>query len=342
MKKLLYSIPVVLVLLLALPVTAFAAPLDDGKVVLGSHYVLESGETLDGDLVVLGGIAELKEDSMVYGNVFVMGGNLEADGYIEGDLAVMGGNVELGPNAVVEGDVVTLGGNVNRGLAIIEGDFMSEDVFDFPMNLGFTRDNGFPMQFGGFQGFQGYQGFGRSMGTRILAYFFQAFLLAALAALVVVFIPEHTKRVASTLADQTWISGGIGILTMIVAPILIFFLFITICFAVLGFLGVFILVVAGVFGWIAMGMEVGDRLAKALEREWQPVVAAAAGTFIVTLVLMGIGFIPCIGWLAPFLVGAAGLGAVILTRFGTREYIPGGAEAEPVKKPPARKTTKAS
>ncbi|MFA9404222.1 MAG: hypothetical protein ACERKX_00220 [Anaerolineales bacterium] len=342
MKKLFYSIPIVLVLLLAVPVTAFAAPLDDGKVVLGSHYVLESGETLDGDLVVLGGIAELMEDSTVYGSVFVMGGSLEADGYIDGDLAVMGGNVDLGPNAVVDGDVVTLGGNVDPGLAIVKGTITSEQVFDFPMNFDSNRDYGFPTQFGGFQGFQGFQGFGMSMGTRILAYFFQAFLLAALAALVVVFIPEHTKRVASTLAEQTWISGGIGILTMIVAPILIFFLFITICFAVIGFLGVFILVVAGVFGWIAMGMEVGDRLAKALEREWQPVLSASAGTFVVTLVLMGIGgFVPCIGWLAPFLVGAAGLGAVILTRFGTREYIPGGAEAESAK-PPARKTTKAS
>ena len=340
MKKLFYSIPIVLVLLLALPVTAFAAPLDDGKVVLGSHYVLDSGETLDGDLVVLGGIAELMEDSTVYGSVFVMGGSLEADGYIDGDLAVMGGNAHLGPNAVVDGDVVTLGGNVDPGLAIVKGTITSEQVFDFPMSFDATRSYSFPQQF---RGFQGFQGFGMSMGTRILAFFFQAFLLAALAALVVVFIPEHTKRVASTLAEQTWISGGIGILTMIVAPILIFFLFITICFAVLGFLGVFILVVAGVFGWIAMGMEVGDRLAKALEREWQPVLSASAGTFVVTLVLMGIGgFVPCIGWLAPFLVGAAGLGAVILTRFGTREYISGGAEEEPAKKTPARKTTKAT
>ncbi len=338
MKKLFYSIPVVLVLLLVLPVTAFAAPLDDGRVVLGSYYVLESGETLDGDLVVVGGSAVLEEDSMVNGNVFVMGGNLDADGTIDGDLAVMGGNASLGPNAMIVGDVITLGGNVNRGLASIEGDFVSENVFDFPMNFGPTRGYGFPMQLSGFQSLHG---FGTSMGTRILWYFFQAFLLAALAALVVVFIPEQTKRVASTLAEQTWISGGIGILTMIVAPILIFFLFITICFAILGFLGAFILAVAGVFGWIAMGMEVGDRLAKALEREWQPVLSASAGTFIVTLVLMGIGFIPCIGWLAPFLVGAAGLGAVILTRFGTREYIPGGVEAEPAKKP-VRKTTKSS
>ena len=339
MKKLFYSIPVVLVLLLALPVTAFAVPLADGRVVLGSDYVLASGETLDGDLVVLGGTAVLEENSMVNGNVFVMGGNLDADGFIDGDLAIMGGNASLGPNAVVDGDVVTLGGNVDPGLAIIKGKITSEQVFDFPINFGSTSSYRFPQQF---RGFQDFPGFGMSMGTRILMYFFQAFLLAALAALVVVFIPEQTKRVASALTEQPWISGGIGLLTMIVAPILIFFLFITICFAVLGFLGVFILVVAGVFGWIAVGMEVGDRLAKALEREWQPVLAAAAGTLIVSLVLMGIGFFPCIGWLAQFLVGAAGLGAVILTRFGTREYVPGGSEAEPAKKPPARKTTKAS
>ena len=335
MKKLIYSIPIVLVLLLALPVTALAAPLDDGRVVIGSDYVLASGETLDGDLVVLGGTAVLEADSMVDGNVFVMGGNLDADGYIDGDLAIMGGNASLGPNAVVEGDVVTLGGNVDPGLAMIRGQIMSEQVFDFPMDFNYAR---------GFRpstDFNAFQGFGMGMGGRILWYFFQAFLLAALAALVVVFIPEHTKRVASVLTEQPWLSGGIGILTMIVAPILIIFLFITICLALLGFLGVFILVVAGVFGWIAVGMEVGDRLAMSLDREWQPVLAAAVGTLIVTLVLNGIGFIPCIGWLAPFLIGAVGLGAVILTRFGTRDYISGGAGTELAKKP-ASKTTKSS
>lgn len=336
MKKLLYSIPIVLVLVLAVPVTALAAPLEDGRVVLGSYYVLESGDTLDGDLVVLGGAALLEVDSTVRGDVFIMGGNLEADGYITGDLAVMGGNATLGPSAVVGGDVVTFGGNVNKGIAVIEGDFISEGDFAFPTGFNFSRGYDYPMHFSSMGGF------GMSWAARILGYLFQAFLLAAIAALVVVFIPEPTQRVANALNEYIWVSGGVGILTTIVAPAVIFFLLITICFAVLGFIGIFIIVVAGVFGWIAVGLEVGERFAKALEREWQPVLAAGVGTLVLSLVLLGIGMVPCIGWLAPYLIGSAGLGAVILTRFGTRDYIQGGEASPPAKKTTTRKTTKSS
>jgi hypothetical protein len=68
---------------------------------------------------------------------------------------------------------------------------------------------------------------------------------------------------------------------------------------------------------------VGQRIAQALEQEIQPIVVAGIGTLVVALVVLGFGFIPCIGWLAPALVGAYGLGGVILTRFGTRFYTPG-------------------
>jgi hypothetical protein len=49
-----------------------------------------------------------------------------------------------------------------------------------------------------------------------------------------------------------------------------------------------------------------------------------------------------VGWLAPLLVGSAGLGAVILTRFGSREYATASASAElpppeNKKKAPAKK-----
>ena len=35
----------------------------------------------------------------------------------------------------------------------------------------------------------------------------------------------------------------------------------------------------------------------------------------------GIGLVPCVGWIAPFLVAAMGLGGVILTRFGSQPYL---------------------
>jgi hypothetical protein len=76
-----------------------------------------------------------------------------------------------------------------------------------------------------------------------------------------------------------------------------------------------------VFGWIALGLEVGKRLAIALNQEYQPVVMAGLGTLVLSLVVNGINFIPCVGWFAPFLVSAVGLGGVILSRFGTQTYV---------------------
>jgi len=39
--------------------------------------------------------------------------------------------------------------------------------------------------------------------------------------------------------------------------------------------------------------------------------------------------VPCLGWLFGWIVGLAGLGAVVLTRFGTQPYEPSRIESEP-------------
>ena len=109
----------------------------------------------------------------------------------------------------------------------------------------------------------------------------------------------------------------------------------------LSFLTVVALIVAVVFGWVAIGVEVGRRMVEAFEWEMHPAAAAGIGTLAVGFVIGGIGLkIPCIGWLAPLLVGSAGLGAVILTRFGSREYQTASATAE-LPPPPEKKKTPA-
>jgi hypothetical protein len=99
-----------------------------------------------------------------------------------------------------------------------------------------------------------------------------------------------------------------------------------------------VLVAAWVLGMIAMGLEVGNRLSEATNQEFQPVVAAGLGTLILSLVVNGIGLIPCIGWVVPFLVGIIGTGAVLMSRFGGHEY---GVETMPEEKPklPAETTS---
>jgi hypothetical protein len=331
MKRLIYALLFVLVFTLMLPVTAFAAGPGDGRVVLGTDFVLESGETLTGDLAVIGGTATLEEDTVVTGTVAIIGGNLVAEGFIQGDLAVVGGNVRFGPQAVLEGDLVSFGGNVNRGTAQIQGDFISGEEMDIPLT--FTFDEVFSDFAPVMRPFMW-----ESLGWSVMRYFFQAIMMAALAVLVVMFLPDQTRLVADTIVDQPLLAGAFGLLTTVVAPILIVLLIITICFAIVGFVGAVVLVAAWVFGTIALGLEVGERLRKATSAEFQPVVAAGIGTLIFSLVVNGIGFIPCVGWLAPFLVGAVGLGAVLMTRFGTRPYMSGVAETagSDAPKPPVK------
>jgi hypothetical protein len=310
MKRIFTMSLVTLVLLLALPVTAFAGGQYDGRVVLGGNYVLESGEVLEGDLAVIGGQATLEVDSLVQGSVFLVGGNLVGYGEVSGDLAVVGGNANLGPSAIVGGDLVTIGGNVNRSGAIIKGEVISGEEFNVPMDFHWAADwDNFVVG-----------GYGRSFQARVMSYLFQSVVLAALSVLVLMFWPKQTQLVAETVVGQPMIAGAFGLLTVIVAPILILLLIVTICLAVVGIGGIIVLVAAWVLGWIAMGLEVGQRLAKASNQDWQPVVAGGLGTLIFSLVVNGIGFIPCIGWIAPLLVGAVGLGAVLMTRFGTRQY----------------------
>ena len=312
MKRILSVSLVMLVLLMALPVTAFAGGQYDGRVVLGGNFVLESGEVLDGDLAVIGGQATLEAGSRVQGTVFLVGGNLVAYGEVTSDMAIIGGNANLGPSAVVGGDLVTFGGNVNRSGARIEGEVISSDELNVPFDFDLTGNwDQIPFVYGGY---------GRSFQGRVLTYLFQSFMLAALAVLVLMFWPKQTQMVATTVVEQPVIAGAFGLLTTIVAPILFLLLIVTICFAVVGLVGGVVLVAAWVLGWIALGLEVGQRLAKAANQDWQPVIAGGMGTLIFSLVVNGIGFIPCVGWLAPFLLGAVGLGAVLMTRFGTRSY----------------------
>jgi hypothetical protein len=326
MKRLLSVSLVTLVLLLALPVTAFAGGQYDGRVVLGGNFVLESGDVLDGDLAVIGGQATLETESIVRGSVFLVGGNLVGYGQVTGDMAIVGGNANLGPSAVIGGDLITIGGNVNRSGAVIEGDVISGEEFDVPMNFNWSADWDDYI----------FRGYGRSFEARVLGYLFQSFMLAALSVLVLMFWPKQTKMVADTVVEQPLIAGAIGLLTMVVAPILLVLLIVTICLAVVGIGGVIVLIAAWVMGWIALGLEVGERLAKAANQDWQPVVAGGLGTLIFSLVVNGIGFIPCIGWLAPFVLGATGIGAVLMTRFGTRKYGIQVSEVPPTDPEPAK------
>lgn len=311
------------VLLLAFPGQALAQRPSGDQVVFGGQFTLEDGEIINGNLAVFGGSALLEEGSRVNGSVAVMGGSVDIHGEVNGSINVIGGSVYLSETAHVRGDIVTVGGDVDREPgAQVDGSSRRSDPEDFRLPQ-FTRPGQFTPNIGVNL---------RPIGA-FLWFIFQSLALSALAVLVALFLLAPTQRVSQTIIVQPVISGAMGFLTLIIAPALLLLLAVTIILIPLSLLGFLALAVALVFGWIAVGLEVGHRLAGLFKTAWTAPISAGLGTLVLTIVASAIWQIPCIGWVAPFVVAMMGLGGVIMSRFGTRTYL-GNAITPPPPPPP--------
>jgi hypothetical protein len=305
----------------------------DGRVVFGQSYTLKNGEILTGDLLVFGGSATLEEGALVNGNVVLFGSTLVLNNEVSGDVAVIGGSATIGSSAHIHGNLTTVGTSLLRA----EGSLIDGQIFNTatssigngggdnnPASPGTPATPVVPNLNINFNPFGAVAGaFGQALG------------LAVLAMLVMLFLAPNADRVAHAVMAQPLTAGGLGLLTVIVAPITLVLLTITIILIPVVALIIIALVVAAVFGWIAIGYEIGQRFTTAIHQNWHPAFSAGLGVFALTLVanaLTGIPVLNCVGWLVPFLLGLAGLGAIIMTRFGTQSVL---ARASVATTPPA-------
>lgn len=336
-----------LLVMLAIPTLAFAATpqvsffqSSCGGLVFGGSCTLQSGTTHRDDMVVFGGSVEIETDATVSGDLVNFGGSVVSDGTVSGDLVMLGGSVVLLDNAVVGGDLAVMGGSVDRSDgAVVEGDIITENTLPVTIDIPFSdlpqivipsiEVNPFDSPFN--------SGFG--MGFNLVWEIFWGIAriigLALLAVLVGLLAGKQTRRVAKAAASEPVLAGGYGLLTYLVAlPIFLFFsiiiivvlaitiilLPVSIMAALAMSLVLMLLGIAALYGWIALGLEIGDRLAAAFGREWPVPASAGLGTLLLSLAAVFIGMIWCIGPLAVLLVSSVGLGGVVLTRFGTRDY----------------------
>ena len=310
--------------LLLLPASAvqargFSGGLLDGRVIFGDNFTLESGDTLTGDLVVFGGNVMVEEDALVQGDMVVIGGNVTLDGTVRGSTVIVGGATHMSESAVVKGDLVTVGGSLSRDPGSeIEGEVVTNipapdiqipsvpsppRVPDVPIppsppNINFDYN---PLA-------NFFQMFGTAIAVSLLA------MLASL------FLQPQIERVSQVVVGQPVIAGSFGLLAGVMGPVVLVILAVTIILIPVALLAAMALALAWLFGLIAIGTEVGERFTKAINQTWAPPLTAGMGTFLMMLVVGGIGMIPCIGWLATSVVALLGVGAVILTLFGTQMY----------------------
>lgn len=301
-----------------LPSTALAQGSNGDEVVLGGNYTLKSGETLDGNLFVIGGNATIEEGATLNGEIVVAGGNLSISGLVNGNIFATGGSVSLEETANIQGNISTLGGNLDRAVGATVSGEISNDLrqpfqFLMPGNTITTPHPDVQVRV-------------NPVYDAIWSAFWvlmRSFLWAALAVLVVLFTPTTTVRVTRALMNKPVIVGSVGLLTILVVPLILVILAITICLLPVSLIGLAVLLAGWAFGIVALAVETGKRLASLLKLDWALPVSAGIGAFILTLVINGLdALVPCVGWLPSLLAGSLGLGAVILTRFGTQAYPP--------------------
>lgn len=291
-----------------------------GHTVVGQEYTLAAGEQLDGDLVVLGGRAQLKRDSVVNGNVTVLGGEALIEGRVRCDVVAMGGTLELGAGAEVGGDMVAFGTLRRHAEAAVRG-----DVVTGPGAVSVSGSRDLARMFDGQVAPRTRPSITVRTSTdasELVTLLRQILALAtavAAAALITMLFPANLTRVSNAMSTAWLQSAGVGALTGVVALVLAPVLAITIIGLPVSLVLLVALGLSALLGWTGAGQLVGAYLARAANlRLTSSVATAMLGVSIISLITM----LPCLGLLAALAVAAWGLGAVVLTRLGTRTYVP--------------------
>ncbi len=337
-KRLLIWLATIVLIGVLLPVTTARAAgelPDDGVVIWNEDYTLAEDDVLDGDLIVFNGDATLGSGSRVGGDAVVWNGNAYVDGVVEGNLVASNGDIDLGENAHVQGDVVcTWNCDIDRG----EGALVDGEIIEGPMLRGIPfgqlSEPGLRIQIPPSEP----EPFWLSGPEQLLRWIFRmvrrvvtVLVIAAIGGVVALIWPEATAQVERAVFETPGASIGVGFLTLVAAVALIVALAITICLSPAAALVALALSTAGLFGWIAIGARVGKQLLQALKAgEVAALWTAGLGTLIITLITAGLSSAFCLaplGWLLMVIIGCFGLGAVVLTRFGTTAYVPGQRRA---------------
>jgi len=328
-----------------------AAPGRQGGGIHFGSYTLSSGDSTSGDLTVFGPVV-LKEDSKFDGDLTVFGETrLEEGAVLDGTLVVLGaariagtvdgdvftaGEVRLEETAHVTGDVSAVGAIVQDEAATVEGEIaqMEEGNFDwdFPINIDVPGPVNAPEIRVEHTPFwvRGFWAFFRALANVVV--------MGLLALVIVSIWPRQTERVEHVIEEAPLTVFGVGLLIVFLTPLVFVLLAITLCLLPLGIIGLIVVGVGVLLGWVALGSILGRRILVGLFDQPQPnpVLAAVVGTALISLVMALAQLLWPVRALLVFILAPPAAGAVLLTRFGTMPYATQGRpSAASIPHPPA-------
>jgi hypothetical protein len=208
----------------------------------------------------------------------------------------------------LNGDVVTVGASLNRSATAKVSGTITEQTPSFDLGNG--------------SGWQFPWNSSQNLLAKFLTAAFESLALAALAVVIGLILPRQTHQIAETIHTEPVVAGAVGLLAIVGSPILLIILIITVILIPVAILYILAFGLAFVFGWIALGYLIGQQMARLFRAIWSAPVAAGVGVLILSFLVGMINLIPCVGWIVGFILGLLGLGAVVMTRFGSMSSSP--------------------
>jgi hypothetical protein len=254
----------------------------------GGSIVVASNEIVCGDVTSFDGSIAIKGE--LRGNVTAFNSNTSIAGEVTGNLTLFGGTIVINKSSQVHGHIDLYG---TRELSV-EGKQLDGAITDHMYNRSFPGRMGefnFP--------------------------FWSLLVWTILGIGLIKLLPEHVMFVRTTVTTKTRRSIIIGLLSIVLAPavlVVLVALILPIPLALILALG---LVAAWIMGTVAISWIMGERILRVVAPQYNTrLISVVVGLTVLILV----GSIPYIGWLISFGIGLLGLGAVFLSRFGTRLY----------------------
>lgn len=306
------------------------------KISLGRNVTVPKGEIREGDIVHVGG--NLRVEGQVRGDVAVGGGNLimESGGVIDGDAAVVGGNAVLNEGSLIRGEIVAKGGKIVNNGGRVVGEMRTEEGYTGPAAVREQRRERAQQPW--------YRPITRGFAG-IVSTLAIGLVLAGVGAGLIFYGLPYLQTVSDTIRVSTLRSAAVGLAaTFLVIPAYLVLL-VLLAVSIIGIPVIIVaaplypvaVVVAVGFGLIAAAHAIGERTAEQRTpsdiryRNAYAYLFGGVGLLIAPMLvgyLVGmtgfLGFVRVLllilGWAGVATAAMVGLGAVVLSRAGTRRF----------------------
>ncbi len=313
---------------------------DDGIRIGDNEYDRDEGvsrqstvRVIGEDIVQFGNDIHVEANESVEGDVVAILGSIIVEGMVEGDVVAIGGELTIGSRGEIEGDAVAVGGGVTkepgarvRGetVSIGHGKVLAPRVCPFFAGSVFSR------------------------GGRLLIFIIWIIMLMVLGVIIMAVFRRGVDNVCVRVRKEAFKMGLIGLLTeVLLIPIMVLFIVTIIGIPIGVFALPLLFALAMLLGFVGVSYVVGARLGNGHGRS--PYSSLALGLFALhglVLLAMIIGLpggglmvigkiISFFGWAVLYVAATVGLGAVIMSKFGTAGLRPAPATPGPSWNPPA-------